>query len=71
MTKGKRRKKKQRRMEREEKQVRLAVISRISVCDTMGTKANNHPKATFLVEPKCLLMGLAALCVTEHFNFTY
>lgn len=77
MTAGERRRKMERegedkRMEREEKQVRLAVISRSSVsCDTMGTKTDNHPKATFFVELQCLLKGLAVLYFTEHFNFIY
>lgn len=60
------------RIEREEKQVRPAVISRSSVsCDTMGTKSDNHPKATFFVEVQCLLKGLAGLHFTKHFNFIY
>lgn len=59
-------------MEKEEKQVRLGIISRSSVsCDTMGTKTDNHPKATFFGELQCLQKGLAALYFTKHFNLIY
>lgn len=75
MTAGERRKKMEREgedKEREEKQVGLAVISRSPVsCDTMGTKADNHPKTTFFVELRCLLKGLAVLYFSKHFNSIY